>query len=78
MGEEEGRDGKLLVLPAEPQLLAAIPSQGVDVGEESGLLHVLQEGVVVDFYYSDMPETYNLIAKYKSVYKMTGRAIVGL
>ena len=37
MGEEEGRDGKLLVLPAEPQLLAAIPSQGVDVGEESGL-----------------------------------------
>ena len=35
-------------------------------------------GVVVDFYYSDMPETYNLIAKYKSVYKMTGRAIVGL
>ena len=34
--------------------------------------------VVVDFYYSDMPETYNLIANYKSVYKMTGRAIVGL
>ena len=45
MGDKEGRDGKLLVLPAEPQLVAVIPSQGVDVGEESGLLHVLQEGV---------------------------------
>ena len=46
MGDEEGRDGKLLVLPGEPQLVAAIPCQGVDVGEEGGLLHVLpQEGV---------------------------------
>ena len=36
MGEEEGRDGKLLVLPAEPQLLAAIPSQGVDVATGLG------------------------------------------
>ena len=46
VGDEEGGDGKLLVLPAEPQLVAAIPSQGVQVGEEGGLLHVLpQEGV---------------------------------
>ena len=44
--DEEGRDGKLLVLPGEPQLVAAIPSQGVEVGEEGGFLHVLpHEGV---------------------------------
>ena len=48
VGDEEGRDGKLLVLPGEPQLVAAIPSQGVQVGEEGGLLHVLpQERVQV-------------------------------
>ena len=41
MGDEEGRDGKLLVLPGEPQLVAAIPRQRVEVGEEAGLLHVL-------------------------------------
>ena len=39
--DEEGRGGKLLVLPAEPQLVAAIPCQRVEVGEEGGLLHVL-------------------------------------
>ena len=48
VGDEEGRDSKLLVLPGEPQLVAAIPSQGVQVGEEGGLLHVLpQERVQV-------------------------------
>ena len=46
VGDEEGRDGKLLLLPGEPQLVAAIPRQRVEVGEEGGLLHVLpQEGV---------------------------------
>ena len=42
-GDEEGRVGKLLVLPGEPQLVTAIPRQGVQVGEEDGLLHVLPE-----------------------------------
>ena len=46
MRDEEGRDGELLVLPGEPQLVAAIPRQGVEVGEEGRLLHVLrQDGV---------------------------------
>ena len=46
MGDEEGRDGKLLVLPGEPYLVAAVPRQRVEVGEEAGLLHVLpHEGV---------------------------------
>ena len=40
MGDEEGRDGKLLVLPGEPYLVAAVPRQRVEVGEEAGLLHV--------------------------------------
>ena len=43
VGDEEGRDSKLLVLPGEPQLVTAIPRQGVQVGEEDGLLHVLPE-----------------------------------
>ena len=43
VGDEEGRVGKLLVLPGEPQLVTAIPRQGVQVGEEDGLLHVLPE-----------------------------------
>ena len=44
-GTEEEGDGELLFLPGEPQLVAAVPSQGVEVGEEGGLLHVLpQEG----------------------------------
>ena len=44
--DEEGRDCKLLVIPGEPQLVAAIPCQQVEVGEEGGLLHVLpHEGV---------------------------------
>ena len=43
--DEEGGDGELLVPTGEPQLVAAIPSQWVEVGEEGGLLHVLpQEG----------------------------------
>ena len=29
MGDEEGRDGKLLVLPGEPQLVASVPRQGL-------------------------------------------------
>ena len=41
VGDEEGRDGKFLLLSGEPQLVAAIPSQRVNVGEEAGLLHVL-------------------------------------
>ena len=46
MGDEEGRDGKLLLLPGEPHLIAAVPCQGDEVREEVGLLHVLpQEGV---------------------------------
>ena len=46
MGDEEGRDSKLLFLPGESQLVAAIPCQRVEFGEEGGLLHVLpQEGV---------------------------------
>ena len=46
VGDEEGGDSKLLVLPGEPQLVAAIPCQGVEVGEEGGFLHVLpHEGV---------------------------------
>ena len=44
--DEEGRVGKLLVLPGEPQLVTAIPRQGVQVGEEDGLLHVLPEECV--------------------------------
>ena len=43
VGDEEGRDGKLLLLPGEPQLVAAIPRQRVEVGEEGGLLHVLPQ-----------------------------------
>ena len=44
--DEEGRDGKLLLLPGEPHLIATVPCQGVEVREEGGLLHVLpQEGV---------------------------------
>ena len=43
--DEERWGNKLLVLSGEPQLIAPIPSQGVDVGEEGGLLDVLlQEG----------------------------------
>ena len=46
VGDEEGRDGKLLLLPGEPHLIATVPCQGVEVREEGGLLHVLlQEGV---------------------------------
>ena len=46
MGDKEGRGGELLVLPGEPELVATVPRQGVEVGEEGGLLHVLpQEGV---------------------------------
>ena len=41
VGDEEGRDGKFLLLSGEPQLVAVIPSQRVNVGEEAGLLHVL-------------------------------------
>ena len=44
--DEDGRNSKLLVLPGEPQLVAAIPCQRVEVREEGGLLHVLpHEGV---------------------------------
>ena len=31
VGDEEGRDGKLLLLPGEPHLIAAVPCQGLDV-----------------------------------------------
>ena len=45
MWDEERWGNKLLVLSGEPQLIATIPSQGVDVGEEGGLLDgLLQEG----------------------------------
>ena len=47
MGDKEGRGGELLVLPGEPELVATVPRQGVEVGEEGGLLHVLpQEGIL--------------------------------
>ena len=39
--DEERWGNKLLVLSGEPQLIAPIASQGVDVGEEGGLLDVL-------------------------------------
>ena len=46
MWDKEGRGGELLVLPGEPELVASVPRQGVEVGEEGGLLHVLpQEGL---------------------------------
>ena len=46
MWDKEGRGGELLVLPGEPELVAAVPRQGVEVGEEGGFLQVLpQEGV---------------------------------
>ena len=46
MWVKKGRGGELLVLPGEPELVATVPRQGVEVGEEGGLLHVLpQEGV---------------------------------
>ena len=46
MWDKEGRGGELLVLPGEPELVAAVPRQGVEVGEEGGFLHVLpQDGV---------------------------------
>ena len=46
VGDEEGRDGKFLLLPGEPHLITTVPCQGVEVREEGGLLHVLpQEGV---------------------------------
>ena len=46
MWDKEGRGGKLLVLPGEPELVATVPRQGVEVGEEGGFLQVLpQEGV---------------------------------
>ena len=32
MGDEEGRDGKLFLLPGEPHLVAAVPGHGVEVG----------------------------------------------
>ena len=43
MWDKEGRGGELLVLPGEPELVATIPRQGVEVGEEGGLLHVLPQ-----------------------------------
>ena len=43
MGDEEGRGDKLLLLPGEPHLIAAVPCQGVEVREEVGLLHVLPQ-----------------------------------
>ena len=46
VGDEEGRDGELLLLPGEPHLITTVPCQGVEVREEGGLLHVLpEEGV---------------------------------
>ena len=41
MGNQEGRGGELLVLPGEPELVASVPRQGVEVVEEGALLHVL-------------------------------------
>ena len=40
---QEGRGGELLVLPGEPELVATVPRQGVEVGEEGGLLHFLPQ-----------------------------------
>ena len=41
MRDEEGRVGKGGVLSCQPDLVAAIPSQRVQVAEESGSFHVL-------------------------------------
>ena len=48
MWDKEGRGGELLVLPGEPELVAAVPRQGVEVGEENGLLHILAQESVED------------------------------
>ena len=37
------RCGELLVLPGESELVASVPRQGVDIGEEGGLLHFLPQ-----------------------------------
>ena len=41
MWDKEGRGGEFLVLPGEPELVASVPRQGVEVVEEGALLHVL-------------------------------------
>ena len=41
MWDKEGGGGELLLLPGEPELVATVPRQGVEVGEEGGFLHVL-------------------------------------
>ena len=41
VGDEEGWSGVIMLLPAEPQTVAAIPGQGVEVGQEVRLLQVL-------------------------------------
>ena len=43
MGDKEGRGGELLALPGEPELVATVPRQGVEVGEEAGLLSGLRQ-----------------------------------
>ena len=43
MGDKEGTGGDFLVLPGEPELIASALRQGVEVGEEGGLLHVLRQ-----------------------------------
>ena len=48
MGDKEWSDGELLVFPDEPELIATIPREGVEVGEENGLLHILAQESVED------------------------------
>ena len=43
MWDKEGTGGELLVLPGEPELVASAPRQGVEVGEEGGLLFGLRQ-----------------------------------
>ena len=46
MEDEEGWCGVIMLLPAEPQIVAAIPGQGVEVGQEGRLLQVLRHKLV--------------------------------
>ena len=41
VGDKKGWGGELLVLPRKPELVTSVPRQGVEVGQEGGLLHVL-------------------------------------
>ena len=46
VGEEEGRGGELLVLPGDPDLVRAVPGQGVEVVHENWLFKIFLHELV--------------------------------